>query len=200
MGRTTRAAWPGETEHIDMGTRRHSALVIVGLFGLLAVTSCAPSTDLPDTPELRLEKAMEIVQLERRAGAYEKTLDRGASYALQAAAGPLTLQLERELSADERERAKTVMRRVLAEFLAVDAWENAIGQVYAAHFTPAEMQAAIEFFSSPVGAKIIELQGTIDQQTADAVEEIIGSRIQDFIGRIDEELAREFPELAGGGS
>jgi len=179
---------------------RFVCLVVPVLFAALVVTSCAPSADPPDTPELRIEKARVLAQQEREGGGFDETLDRGAALALESVADALTLELERELTAEERDRVESIMRGVIAEFLPVDAWENALIQVYAAHFSPAELQATIEFFSSPVGKKIIELQGTIDRQTGDAVDEIIGSRIEEFVQRIDDELNREFPELAEEGS
>jgi len=183
-----------------MYARINPTILIIAVCTVAIATSCAPSADLPDTPELRLEKARVLAQQEREGGGFDETLDRGATFAFESVADALTLELERELAAGERDRVEAIMRAVIAEFLPVDAWENALVQVYAAHFSPAELQATIEFFSSPVGKKIIELQGTIDRQTGDAVDEIIGSRIEEFIQRIDDELAKEFPELAEEGS
>jgi hypothetical protein len=169
----------------------------VAVSTLVLAAACAPSADLPDTPELRLEKAGVLARMEREGGAYDETLDLGASLALESTSDALTLELERELTAAERERVETIMRSVLAEFLTADVWENALTQVYATQFTPAEIQAAIDFFSSPLGKKILELQATIDAQTGDAVEEVIDSSLEQVIQRIDEELTKAFPEFAG---
>ena len=178
-----------------MKTLHHQGLFVVA-FALCLVSGCAPSADLPDTPELRLEKARIIAQMERDGGGFEETLDRGAAVGLESTSDALTLALERELTADEKDRVRAVMRGALAEVLTVDAWEDALVQVYAAHFTPNELQATIDFFSSPAGRKIIETQGTIDAETGDAVDEIIESRLDDFIQRVDADLAAAFPELA----
>jgi hypothetical protein len=183
-----------------MGIRERAVLLIVGLWSLSAAISCAPSADLPDTPELRLEKARLITQMEREGGGFEDTLDRGAAVGVESTSDALTLALERELTSEEKDHVRAVMRGALAEVLTAEAWEDALAQVYAAHFTPNELQATIDFFSSPAGRKIIEAQGMIDAETGDAVDEIIDSRLDEFIQRIDTELAAAFPELAEEGS
>jgi hypothetical protein len=51
----------------------------VAVSTLVLAAACAPSADLPDTPELRLEKAGVLARMERAGGAYDETLDLGAS-------------------------------------------------------------------------------------------------------------------------
>lgn len=172
---------------------------IVAGFGLITVVACAPQPT-PDTPELRLEKARALAALQvgEGGGSYEETLDRGAALALEATTDALTIELGRELSDQEALEVEAVMRGAIAEALTPERWAAAATDVYAAHFSAADLQAALDFYSSPVGIRILGLQATVDQQMADAVEDIVVADLEVVTAAIDAGIGELFPELAEG--
>lgn len=164
--------------------------------GLVFSVACAPQ-QLPDTPELRMEKAQALAALEvGDGGGYEETLDLGAALARDSVLDALVLELGRELTHEEGYEVQAVMRNSLAEVLTPEEWQRASSEIYSENFTPAELDAAMEFYASPVGAKILGLQNTLDQQMGDAVDEIVEQNLDRFIGKIDEGLVELFPHLA----
>lgn len=168
----------------------------MGFLILGLVIGCAPQAP-PDTPELRLEKAGVLASLEvGDGGGYEETLDLGAALARDSVVDALVLELGRQLTNEEGHEVQAVMRNALASVLTPEEWKSAAAEIYAGHFTPAELDAAIEFYSSPTGAKILGLQNTLDQQMGDAVDDIVDQDLDDFVGMIDTGLAELFPQLA----
>jgi hypothetical protein len=154
---------------------------------------------MPDTPELRLEKARALAALEADDGAgYEKTLNLGASLAKDSSLDELVLELGRELTDGEVLDVEGVMRDALAGVLTTEEWQQAAAAIYAEHFTPAELDAAMKFYASPVGVKILGLRSTLEQQMGASVEAIVGQRLEEFIGFVDQGLAELFPELDEG--
>jgi hypothetical protein len=159
---------------------------------------CAPEAP-PDTPELRMEKARALAALEAGdGGGYEETLDLGASLATDSTIDALVLELGRELTDEEGLAVQGVMRDALAEVLPPDEWQRAAAEIYAEHLSPAELDATMEFYTSPVGAKILGMQGTLDEQMGDAVDALVEQRLEEFIGLVDHGLAKLFPELDEG--
>jgi len=163
----------------------------------LLVTACAGQAPA-DTPEARAEQARIVVGLEISGGVLDETLDLGADLAYEQSAQTLALELRRELTEQERERVQAVLRSALAEILTRERFEDALVAVYAAHFTPAELKLAADFYRSPVGTKILATQATVTDEVGKATEAIVEERLDEFIRTVDERLAREFPELAGG--
>jgi len=162
---------------------------------LVLAMACAQSVP-PDTPELRLEKALALAAMEiGDGGAYEDTLDLGASLAIDATHDALVLELGRTLTGEEIQQVEAVMRDALAEIVTADEWLQAAAGIYAAHFTPAELDAAMKFYSSPVGAKILGSQSTLDNAMADAVDVMVDERLEEFIELVDDGLTELFPEV-----
>lgn len=159
------------------------------------VGACGGPASLPDTPDLRLEKARELVRMEIEGGALDETLDLGADLAFAASVDALEAELDRELTTDEEVRVRRVMRDALAEIVTEPAWSEAVAEVYARHFTPAEMQAAIEFYSSPTGMRVLALQGTLHSEVGDATEAILEAQLETYIDTVDAGIAAEFPEV-----
>jgi hypothetical protein len=171
---------------------------VVGIaLAAAVVAACAPTAP-PDTPELRMERARALAELELGAeGAYQETLGLGASLATDATTDALIVELGRELSEDEASSVHGVMRSAIARVLTPERWMSAAAEIYAAHFSVAELDQAMMFYSSPVGAKIMSLQGTLDNEMGSAVEAIIDAELESVIGAVDRGLEELFPELAG---
>ncbi len=177
---------------------RSLLMAVVGVAGLAMMIACAAPVP-PDTPELRIEKAGELAALELNdGGGYEETLDLGASFAGDATSDALVLELGRELTDEEELQVRAVMRNALAEVLTPEEWQRAAAGIYAANFTVAELDAAIDFYTSPVGAKVLGLQNTLDQQMGDAVDIVIDARLDELTAKIDGGLAELFPDLDEG--
>jgi len=163
---------------------------------MLIITACSQGPGpSPDTPELRLEKAREMARVEIAGGGLDMALDLGAELGVEAAGVNLEATLGRELTGEERAAAAAIIRATIAEFLTPEAWTEAVAGVYAAHFSPDELDAAIEFYSSPTGAKILSLHATLNDDVGAATEAILGADLEAFISRVDEALAARFPEL-----
>jgi hypothetical protein len=166
---------------------------------LVLVMACVPASP-PDTPESRMERALALAEMEiGQGGAYEETLDLGASLATDSALDELVLELGRELTADEELEVESVMRDALAGVLTQEEWRQAAAEIYAEHFTPEELDAALRFYSSPLGAKILGLRSTLEQQMGASVEAIVEQRLEEFIGLVDKGIADLFPDLEQGG-
>jgi SepF-like predicted cell division protein (DUF552 family) len=161
---------------------------------VVIVAACTQATP-PDAPGLRLERARALAHLEVEGGGLEETLDLGASLAAELTADALVLELGREPTVEEQAAVERVMRSSLAEILTAEDLENAAAQVYAGHFTVAELEDSLAFFGSPTGTKILDLQGRIDRELGAAVEAVVETRLDDFIASVDEGLARELPGL-----
>jgi len=162
---------------------------------LLSVGAC---TQLADTPELRLEKARVVAQLEVANGALDDALNLGADIAMAASLDALVAELGRVVTAEEQSRVRSIFRQALAEFLTPATWEEASAAVYAQHLTPAELEDLARFYRSPAGTKILSLQEELTSELGDAAEQIVVENQMAFAESVDAALAEEFPELAQG--
>jgi len=167
-------------------------LAVAGL--LLLTLACAAPTAPPaeDTPENRMERSQVLARMEVDGGALDATLDLGASLAHDFTNDMLTIDLGRELSTEEQQKVLGIMRATLADVLTRERFEEAVAEVYAKHFTPAELDEAIAFFASPTGAKTLSLQGVITDQVGDAAEAIVEEHLEAFSSAVDQALAAEF--------
>ncbi len=90
------------------------------------------------------------------------------------------------------------MRSVLSEFVKQALWEEAVIAVYVENFTAAELEAMLAFYGSPVGRKSLELERTLAAEVDAAVETALEGQLEEFIDRIDDELAEAFEGLDSG--
>ena len=181
-----------------MGMLNRCRRMMSGLLLVLVSThssACAPrEADAARTPE---QAARELAQLSTELGGLNVTLDRGADLALRSSLGTLTLELGREPSAAEQEAVRTILRTVLGEFLTAEVWEASITKVYSQHFSAEELDGLLVFYRSPLGRKSLELQSQLTEEVDVGMEEAVDHRIDEFIARVDEEIDKAFPELAG---
>jgi hypothetical protein len=159
------------------------------------VTGCSATQQVPDSPENRAERAGELAALAVELGAHEQVLDRGVESAWGPSLETLQLELGRTLTEDEQAGVRKILRSVLAEFLTTELWQENIAAVYAEHFTATELQSLLEFYDSPLGRKTLELDETLSQEFDDSLDVALDPRVDEFIARVDEELAKAFEEL-----
>jgi hypothetical protein len=174
--------------------------MIAAIMPLAMLASCGGAGQIEDSPEARIEMARKIVKLEIENGDLDQRLDRGADLAQAYSLDTLRLELGRELTDQELDRVREVMRSVLGEFLTAEVWEGILAEVYAEHFTPHELHTIYDFFESPAGKKIMQLSGQMTQEIDAQTDVIFGGQMDAFVNRIDEELGKAFPALLEGGS
>jgi len=174
--------------------------MIAAIMPLAMLGNCGDAGQIEDSPEARTELAHKIVKLEIENGDLDQRLDQGADLAQAYSLDTLRLELGRELTDQELDRVREVMRSVLGEFLTDEVWEGILSEVYAKHFTANEMQSIYDFFESPAGKKIMQLSGQMMQEIDAETDVVFEGQMDAFVNRIDEELGEAFPELLEGGS
>ena len=178
------------------GDRR---FVVLGLFIVLAV-GCA-SHDGADSSRTAEEAARELARLSVELGSLDAALGRAADWTWSASHDALTLELGREPSEEENDRGRAILREVLSEFLTTELWEESITRVYTERFTAAELNEIVRFYNSPVGRKVLTLEGEVTDAVDDEIGEALGEgRLEQFIARVDEALGAEFGLDGGQGS
>ena len=88
-----------------------------------ALISCAQKQEIADTPEARTQRAQELARFEIENGVLANTLDQGASLALDYSLDALKLELGRELTAEEKLRAREILREALGDVFTPQKWE-----------------------------------------------------------------------------
>jgi len=164
-----------------------SALLFFGC----SAQDAAPSR----TPE---EAARALADLAIEQGSLERALSRATTSAWEATEAPLTLELGRELNDDEREWVQGMLGATLADYITGDVFRDAITRVYGQSFTAAEIDQLIEFYGSPLGRKTLLLTSELAHDIDGVMRERLEAKIEEFITRVDAQLAERFESLGGG--
>ncbi len=172
---------------------RMTVVAMLAVVGLALGCAAPPPAD---SPEVRLELAQQIAQLESAGGALEQTLNLGTALALEPSLVSLGEDLGRETTAEDEAAVEKLLRAALAEVLTAERFEAAVAAVYAEHFTTVELTAILEFYETPAGARVLELQDTLTTEIGDATEAILDENLEAFIGHIDERLLALYPEFS----
>ena len=177
----------------------HAILVRIVMFVTLGLAiACAGPAQVPDTEEAREEGARTIARLSVESGGLREMIDDGARLAQASTSDSLKLELKRELSDEEETRVREIFGDALGEILTQKEYEEIITGVIAAHFSAPEMAAALAFYQSPAGAKILRLESTLAQEVDTQADALFDDHLDDFIARVDMELENEFEELREG--
>jgi hypothetical protein len=139
-----------------------------------------------------MEKARALASFQIEKGVLASTLDQGADLALDYSLDALKLELGRELTPDEKQRARSVLREALEGIYTPERWEVHLADVYSRHFTPAELDTFLSFLQSPVGLRLLEVQHKVENEVSDGGEAILEERLDEFVQSVDEALLREF--------
>lgn len=177
--------------------KKYAGIVAVGLVLGLTI-GCGASRGPADSPETRKELAGKLAKLSIELGSLDRVLESGAELALRSSADTIQLELGRELTDREQGQVQLILRTVLSEYVTAELWEETVTRVYADNFTASELDSMLEFYSSTVGRKSLQLEGMLSQEVDAGVEQALEGRIDEFIGRVDDELALAFPGLGSG--
>jgi len=169
-----------------------AALALGALFVVGCSTQEAVSSRTPD------EAARALADLSLELGSLERALERATTSAWEATEAPLTLELGREPSDEESDWVRGMLHATLAEYLTGDVWREAVTRVYGGRFTAAELDQLIEFYRSPLGRKVLSEAGELARAVDGAMRERIDAKVEEFITRVDTQLAERFEELGGG--
>lgn len=167
----------------------------MGIFILSVGFLLSGCTSEVDTPEIRLERAREVAQLEIANGALDDALNLGADIALAASADALDQELGRPATEEEREQVRNIFRKALAKFITPETWLKVSAAVYAQHLTPTELKALAAFYRTSTGSKLLVLQAEITAELGDAAEAIFVKNEMAFAEHVDKALAETFPEI-----
>lgn len=178
------------------GITRDGRFVTVAILLILAA-GCSGTQHhaTPDSPEGRAANAAELARLALELGSYDEILDSGAKLAESSSAAALELELGRSLTDEESATVRGLMRSVIAEFVTPEIWQDSVTAVYAEHLTADELHTLFEFYASPLGRKVLGMEGMLTEEVNTAVDAALEDRIDEFIGRVDEELAAAFPGI-----
>lgn len=168
-------------------------MATIGMAALLALAACAPEKD---TPELRLERAEEVVALEVEHGVFDSALDRGANIALGDSLVALGQQLGRPTTDADKEQLRGILRGALAEFMTKGAWTKVATTVYAAHLTASELGDLATFYRTASGSKLLNVQSALATEMSDAAEKLFAENRESFEKRVGEAVDKAYPELA----
>jgi hypothetical protein len=178
-------------------TTSKAGIIALGL-SLVLLAGCAGGGATADSPEARAEIAGELARLSLEVGSLDSALDSGADWAWDASAETLEIEVGRALTEEEQAKVRDVLRDVLTEFLTPALWEETITRVYSERFTADELDSILAFYGSPAGRKVLETEQAVRQAVNLELEGPLEERLEEFIGRVDEELAKAFPDLATG--
>ena len=169
------------------------------LFALLLAMAagCAGGQGSAPASASAEEAAQKVAGLAVQLGSHERALENGSQLAWESSVDTLTLELGRELDAEEQARVKQIFKSTLGEFLTPEVWQSSVAQVYAKNFTTAELDAMYEFYSSPAGRKTLEMEGVLADAVDDEMARKLDGDLDAFIERIDGALGEAFPELDG---
>jgi hypothetical protein len=170
---------------------------VIALVSLLVAVCCA-GTEVADTPESRSKAAAALARLEIESGGLDKVLDDGADWGLSYSTESLELELGRQLTPEESESVREIIRASLAEILTAERWEQVLTGVYSESFTAQELDDIRTFFESPAGGKVLRTESSLADQVGAAGDVVFEEHLDEFVARVDEGLAEEFGELAGG--
>ncbi len=160
--------------------------------------ACAGPAQVQDTEEERQKAARTIARLSAESGSLREMIDHGAELAQASTAETLKLELKRELTDDEEVRVREIFGEALAEILTQGEYEEILTDVLASRFTASEITAALAFYQSPLGAKLLRLESTMAKEVDAKTDALFEGRLEEFIARVDEALENEFEELRQG--
>jgi hypothetical protein len=134
---------------------------------LLAVLLCAPAARAEDSAALAVQVAKALTPPERYQGMLEQLYR------------PLLANAEKaQTDRQKLEEAAARIRAASAKALPYDDLVAWTAEVYAAHFSAAELKALLKFFESPAGKKFNGLQPQINAELVQKVVAVYPKRFE----------------------
>jgi len=145
-----------------------------------------------------LHYARLAAQMELTGGALEIALDEGADTAMLGSIDALEYDLERTLSDEEKAKVSNVFREALARILTAEVWVETTAEVYARHLKTDDLRALTDFYQTDAGAKILAIQGPLNQDLTEAAESLVREGEAAFADQVDSALEEIFPDYGMG--
>lgn len=171
-------------------------VAVLALTGLLV--ACGGMQQSADTPENRQAAAGRLAAMFMESGSWDRALDEGADLGRDSTVDSLKLDLGRELTEEERARVREIIREALGKTVTAEMWQQMLTDICAEYFTAGELESIHEFFLSPAGSRILELDTKVDREIEIRAYAAFDERVEQFVERVDAELSAAFPETAGG--
>ena len=166
---------------------------------VLLIVGCSGAGYVEDTPEARGELAGELARMSAEFGHYQQMLDEGVEVARSATEDALAIELGRELTDAEVEGLVASLRSVLAEFVTESMWTDSVVAAYEKHFTASELSDMRDFYASPTGKRMLQLEDAAAADIEASVDSALDGRLDEFIARLDEKISANLPGLTEAG-
>ncbi len=162
---------------------------------MISSTGVAHAVNVDDGRDKRVEKAQQLLQLNVDNGMLNTTLALTAKAILPLLTRNVENSLKRRVTPEEQIQFGQGFVSFLGQILDGESFINANAQIYANHFTLAELEAIHTFNLSQTGSKFQRMQSTLARESSEALQNFMKSKSQE-INKLSEELIKKvFPEL-----
>ena len=163
-------------------------------FALIVLALVAPGCEMQPgkhPPPTREDVSQQLARLRFDGKSFDVLLRQSAREAFVAVYPDLRVRFQRELSPSEDSQLQLIIRQVLLEVYPRALWEKEVSAVYARYFTSQELEEMVEFYASPIGVKIRQVESNLAAEEIAATQQMIRGRLDRVGRRISEELRRQ---------
>jgi hypothetical protein len=161
---------------------------VVCLCLALAVSAVAQEAD----QERRLAMAREVVADSFTDEAHRQLIGVLAHAVVESMTVQFVASLKRAPTAKDRDLLAEAIRTAMEEVFPKAAWEQAIAPLYAQHFTAEELVSVLEFNKTPLGRKLIGLQGRLMSDGGELGQSMFAARHEEFMRVAEREIRKRF--------
>jgi hypothetical protein len=158
----------------------------------LCLTLAAPAVAQESDHERRLAVARRVVADSFTDEAHRQLIGVLANAVVESMAVQFVASLKRAPTARDRELLAAAIGEAMVEVFPKTAWEEAIAPLYAEHFTAEELVAVLEFNKTPLGRKLIGLQGRLMSDGGELGQSMFGARHDEFMRVAEREIRKRF--------
>lgn len=176
-----------------MGMYLRRMLVVLTL---IAVPLTVPAVAVADEDGISRHERLtrQMVNMEFNKGVFDEISAQLAQTILVGLPEAFQARIGRDLSAVEQEHLQAVVMGVVRDVYSQDMWEESMVPIYMKYLTADEVAAILRFYETPVGDKLLSLQGTVMREGNSARQQLLSEHNDTFTARFMEVLAEEFPD------
>jgi len=131
--------------------------------------------------EMRLEiKARALVRITFQDQGLDAIYEQAGKTASLIMINALQSNLKRELTASENKRMNNVVYRSIRNLVSADEWEKVIAPIYSKYYSIEDLDKIVDFYKTPVGRKVLKLQGNIVREAGEAGEKLFAGKADKF--------------------